>query len=108
MRASLTLIVLLVIAGCESYEGTAKRNEASGNVIITALTKYHAATGGYPSTLNALVPKYLPSIPPLSHADGTWLYQVDSDGSFLGYIGDGRHWSGDYHSAGGKWDYDDK
>jgi hypothetical protein len=38
-------------------------NERRGTVIADALERYHADTGQYPSTLDALCPKYLPRLP---------------------------------------------
>lgn len=61
--------------------------EVARRAMITAiaLKRYQLKRGNYPSTLNALVPEFLPSVP-LDPVDGQPLrYRLNADGMFLLY-----------------------
>ena len=46
--------------------------------IITACEEYHAAHGTFPNTLEELVPRYMPSIPPAKYCLGGKFLYVNS------------------------------
>jgi hypothetical protein len=49
--------------------------EANATKIITACKEFHTANGRYPTTLDELVPKYMPSVPRAMYClDGKFLY----------------------------------
>ena len=70
-RIWLFLMLVLVLAGCPApgKGRKAKLAYAIAAPVITALKKYHNATGGYPKSLDVLVPKYLAELPKDFSAD---------------------------------------
>ena len=71
----------------QSFLGRAAEAEARRRLIVTAiaLQRYRGRHGGYPKTLQALVPELLPS-PPVDFMDGKPLrYQLTTDGHFVLY-----------------------
>ena len=44
--------------------------DVNGERIVSACESFHSDSGRYPKTLNELVPKYLPSIPPAKYSMG--------------------------------------
>lgn len=58
-----TLVLVFTNASLQS-----RMARANAERIIDAATRYGAATGAYPKTLDMLVPKYLDSVPPAKYA----------------------------------------
>jgi len=55
--------------------------QADGAELNTGIQAYNAATGSYPSTLSALVPSYLTSVPPTT--GGHFAFTTDGNGGLL-------------------------
>ena len=55
------------VVGC-IYAANLRVGERNAQIIIAAVDSYHAEHKQYPQTLQALVPKYLPEIPPAKYA----------------------------------------
>jgi hypothetical protein len=67
---ALTLGLVLTNATVQS-----RITEANATKIITACNEFHTANGRYPTTLDELVPKYMPSVPRAKYClDGKFLY----------------------------------
>jgi hypothetical protein len=59
-------------------------SEANATRIITACEEYHAANGKFPKTLDELVPRYMPSIPPAKYClGGKFLYSNGGEESHM-------------------------
>ena len=93
-RLLLGVLIGSCVAGCGDYEA-AKINEARGNEIVQALEEYNRVNGSYPETLDALTPRFLPSLPKARSAQ--WHYETKKDRRhFLLGFTDG----GDYDPVG--------
>ena len=80
--------------------------------VVFALAAYRADSGGYPSDLTALVPKYLPAIPNHLYSDRPLCYKRQQFGYVLYSVGkngkdDGGRSNRDEPQAGDIIDCDD-
>ncbi len=81
----LMAIVLLGMLSCARDnvwdEKAIAQSKEIGNVIVTALNKYHAAKGRYPSKLQNMIPEYIEHIENPIAGDKTWIYRSRNDGT---------------------------
>src|SRR5687767_15021031 len=72
-------LVLLMPYGCSP---SGRGDEVTANALVAAIEAHRVKEGGYPDSLRALVPKYLP--PPLAeHADeAVYTYRRVEDGGY--------------------------
>jgi hypothetical protein len=97
---SLGLVLVLGLACCFSgllivAPGTARaivlekpwsdarilESQRRGDELVDALVRYRKTNGGYPTTLDILVPQYLPKIRPPTAGKGRWEYS-GGEGTF--------------------------
>lgn len=75
-RRALIAFALLVCAACREQEVVRHDDELKRTLTTMrhAIATFRAETGRYPSSLNELVPKYLPRIPadPVTKSNATW------------------------------------
>jgi hypothetical protein len=83
------------LTGCPAPgEGPTAEHAYHANApIITALERFHQATGCYPATLETLVPGYLASAPDTAHGDPSFYKQDGCDSYSLefSYAGPGMN-----------------
>jgi hypothetical protein len=76
----------ILVAGCRGGGNWTAKGEAEtkrrGDLIISAIEKYHAETGAYPPTLTSLVPEYMTEIPAPVVGKGVWHYLVRPERQF--------------------------
>ena len=65
LRIAIPVLTLVLARANEAVQF--RVGEANAPRIIAACEEFHAANGKYPKTLDELVPRYLPSIPPAKY-----------------------------------------
>ncbi len=82
------LVKLLLVAVDKIYDANDRREQNALNFrVACALAAYKADNGRYPDTLDALKPKYLPTIPLDSFSGEPLIYQPDATGYLLYSVG---------------------
>lgn len=86
------LLALGGVAGVRWAFGRERQFRAQaelGQPIVRAIESFRAQTGGFPASLAALVPKYLPAVPELpdraQHKFSGWDYQTETNGMVVSY-----------------------
>src|SRR5258708_25793309 len=65
-RIAIPVMTLAIVVGNAMLQSAIARGNAGR--IIEACTRYNAANGAYPKTLDPLVPAFLPAVPPAKYA----------------------------------------
>ena len=80
-RAEIVITTLALAAGVGVYayahkdEGKLEQSKQRGAEIVQALERHRTEQGDYPSTLEALVPRFVPSIEPPTWGLRRWRYR---------------------------------
>lgn len=78
LRVSIPLLTFAITFGNGSLQW--KLSDAHAEQVIKACDEFRVANGRYPSKLDDLVPKYLPSVPPAKYCMGGNFCYVNSEG----------------------------
>jgi hypothetical protein len=83
-----TLLPALLIASVFAGETRSPESitERRGTILAEALQAYRDDSGTYPETFAELVPGYLANLPEEPPFVWGWLYKVEEDRFFLGYV----------------------
>jgi hypothetical protein len=76
------MLLLVSCLGCNRgwNDRVIAESKATGDGIIDKLSKYQRDHGSYPASLEALVPKYMESVPLPVAGERRWIYVMFDDG----------------------------
>lgn len=93
--------------GAANWDNTHKQESIRiGATIVAGIEAYYSDHHRYPGTLDELVPRYLPTIPPATAGDGKWKYFSRKDEFYLQFSVPSGYPSYNYHHKTGQWQED--
>jgi hypothetical protein len=81
-RAIVVISMLILAQSCSKWtDREVERTKRAGEEVRSALDRFRAETGLYPTNLDLLIPKFLPKIPQPTVGEKRWDYKTFEEGS---------------------------